>query len=227
METVIIVIMILVCFSFLLKQTWRKLRSVIITALIVALFAGLTWQYAIEQSKTQIEDWLANTELMLDISVILSIEVLLQMAFCMLAVHIATTGVVKKHTLMTYKILRWFPGLLIFPVIFSCLVYLIFEFPGHSFASIAWTLAICIFILTPLCSILFRKMLPEKELRLELLFLTNALIAILGIIATVNGQTAVKGIAEVEWGALAGVGIISIAGGMIGTFIYRIKKYKN
>lgn len=227
METVVLVIMILVCFSFMLKQTWRKLRSVVLTAIIAALFAGLTWQYAIEQSKTQIKDWLNDTQLMLDISVILSIDVLLQMAFCMLAAHLATTDAVRKRTVFTYKILRWFPGLLIFPVIFSALVYLIFEFPGHSFASIAWTLAIAIFILIPLCSIILRSLLPEKELRLELLFLTNALIAILGIIATVNGRTAVKGIAQVEWGALAGITAITIAGTAIGTLIYRIKKNKN
>jgi hypothetical protein len=33
-----------------------------------------------------------------------------------------------------------------------------------------------------------RWLVPEKELRLEVFFLSNALIAILGIIATVNGR---------------------------------------
>ena len=32
-----------------------------------------------------------------------------------------------------------------------------------------------------------------RDLRLELFFLTNALVAILGIVATVNGRTAVEG----------------------------------
>ena len=60
METVVFVLMILVCFNFMLKQTYRKLRSVLVISVICALFVGLMWPYAIEQSKTQIADWLAN-----------------------------------------------------------------------------------------------------------------------------------------------------------------------
>ena len=58
METVVFVLMILVCFNFMLKQTYRKLRSVLVISVICALFVGLMWPYAIEQSKTQIADWL-------------------------------------------------------------------------------------------------------------------------------------------------------------------------
>ena len=76
METVVFVLMILVCFNFMLKQTYRKLRSVlVISRHLCALFVGLMWPYAIEQSKTQIADWLANPALMLDTSVVLSVEV--------------------------------------------------------------------------------------------------------------------------------------------------------
>ena len=35
-----------------------------------------------------------------------------------------TSGPVKKRTLWAYRALRWFPGILIFPVLFSGLVYL-------------------------------------------------------------------------------------------------------
>ena len=62
METVVFVLMILVCFNFMLKQTYRKLRSVLVISVICALFVGLMWPYAIEQSKTQIADWLANPD---------------------------------------------------------------------------------------------------------------------------------------------------------------------
>ena len=56
METVVLVLMILVCFNFMLKQTYRKLRSVLAISVICALFVGLMWSYAIEQSKTQIAE---------------------------------------------------------------------------------------------------------------------------------------------------------------------------
>ena len=108
METVVVVLMILVCFNFMMKQTFRKRGSVAAIAVVATLFVGLMWPYAIQQSKTQIADWLANVQLMLDTSVVLTVEVALQMAFCMLAVHVLTTGPVKKRTLWAYRALRWF-----------------------------------------------------------------------------------------------------------------------
>lgn len=226
METVVVVLMILVCFNFMMKQTYRKRWSVVAIAVVAALFVGLMWPYAIRQSKTQIADWLADTQLMLDTSVVLTVEVVLQMAFCMLAAHVLTTGPVKKRTLWTYRALRWFPGILIFPVLFSALVYLIFSFPGVSFTLIAWSMAAGVLILIPAGTLFLRWLLPEKELRLELLFLTNALTAILGIIATVNGRTAVAGISEVDWGALAGLIALLAGGGLVGLVIYKYRRIK-
>lgn len=226
METVVCVLMILVCFNFLLKQTYRKPGSVAAIAVIGALFAGLMWPYAIEQSKTQIADWLANPALMLDTSVVLSVEVVLQMAFCMLATHVSTTGPIKKRTLWTYRVLRWFPGILIFPVLFCGLVALIFAFPGISFSLLAWSMAAAVLGVIPLGTLFLRWLLPEKEVRLELLFLANAFIAILGIIATVNGRTAVKGMNEVNWDSLAGLLVLVITGTFIGMALRRIKLNK-
>ena len=147
----------------MLKQTYRKLRSVLAISVICALFVGLMWSYAIEQSKTQIADWLANPALMLDTSVVLSVEVVLQMTFCMLAAHIQSAGLVKKRVLWAYKALRWFPGILVFPVLFCGLVALIFSFPGVSFSLIAWSMAAAVFVLIPAGSFLLRWLLPEKR----------------------------------------------------------------
>ena len=191
MNTVVLVLMLLTAFNFLLKQTFWKLVAVGIIALVCALFAGLMWPYAIEQSKTQIADWLDNTALMLDTSVVLTIEVSLQMAYAMLAVHVANDYPVKRRTLLTYRLLRWFPGLLIFPVLFSGLVYLVFAFPGTSFTTVAWSYAALVLVAIPAGRWLLLYLVPEKELRLELFFLTNALVAILGIVATVNGRISI------------------------------------
>ena len=124
------------------------------------------------------------------------------------------------------KLQRWFPGILIFPVLFSGLVYLIFSFPGVSFSLVAWSMAVGVLILISVGTLFLRYLLPEKELRLELLFLTNALTAILGIIATVNGRTAVTGISEVDWGALTGLIIMLAGGGLIGLVIYKYRRIK-
>ena len=223
METVVLVMMILVCFNYVLKQTYRKIYSVLLSASVCALFVGLMWPYAIEQSKSQISDWLADSALMLDVAVVLTFEVAIQMAFCILSAHIQTSGKVKPITIWIYRILRWFPGVLIFPVLFSLLVSAIFAFPGVSFSLVAWVLAVIIFIVIPLGCLVFRLLLPEKEIRLELLFLANALIAVLGVIATVNGQTAVAGISEVNWNASGGILLLIIFGFVAGVIAYRIK----
>lgn len=223
MESVVLVMMILVCFNYILKQTYRKVYSIAFSAIVCALFVGLMWPYAIEQSKSQISDWLANSALMLDIAVILTLEVAVQMAFCVLSAHIQTSGKVKPITIWVYRVLRWFPGVLIFPVLFSLLVSAIFALPGVSFSLIAWVLAAIVFIVIPLAAWGVKWLLPEKEIRLELLFLSNALIAILGVIATVNGQTAVAGISDVDWKALGGVVLLLICGLVLGIIAYRIK----
>lgn len=223
METVVLVMMILVCFNYVLKQTYRKFYSVLFSAAICALFVGLMWPYAIEQSKSQISLWLADSSLMLDIAVVLTLEVAIQMAFCILSAHITTSDKVNPNIIRTYRILRWFPGVLIFPVLFSLLVSAIFALPGVAFSFVAWTVAAIVFVAIILGSRAVRWLLPEKEIRLELLFLANALIAILGVIATVNGRTAVAGISEVNWCALGGIVVLLTIGLAVGAFAYRIK----
>lgn len=218
--------MLLITFNFFLKQTFWKPAAVVVSAVAAALFCGLMWPYAIEQSKTQIESWLNNPGLMLDTSVLLTVEVSLQIAYCMLAIHANFAYPVKKRTLWAYRLLRWIPGILIYPVLFSGLVYCIFAFPGVSFRSIAWYYAAAVFLSVPLARYLLLRILPEKELRLELYFLSNALVAVLGIIATVNGRTAVEGTGSVSWLSLLGLLAILLAGSGTGFFYYQRKTQK-
>lgn len=174
MDTVVLVLMLLTAFNFLLKQTFWKLIAVGIITAICAVFAGLMWPYAIEQSKTQIANWLSNQPLMLDTSVLLSVEVCIQMAYAMLAVHVANDYPVKPRMILMYRFLRWFPGLLIFPVLFSGLVYLIFAFPGTSFQTIAWSYAAFILKSHPLRQIYTALFVAGKRTAPRTIFLTNA-----------------------------------------------------
>ena len=205
METVVVVLMILVSFNFLLKLTYCKLWTVGVIAVSACLFVGLMWPLAIEQSKTQIADWLSNPQLMLDTSVILSLEVVLQLAYCMLAAHLQTAGKVGSRTVLAYRCLRLFPGVLIFAVLFSLL---------------AWVLGAAILILIPAGMWLLKWLLPEKEVRLELLFLCNALVAILGVVATVNGTTAVSASGDVDWFASLALLLLMLLGGLAG-YVFR------
>ena len=191
MDTIVLILILLTAFNFLLKQTFWKPVAVGAAAGIATIFVILMWPYAIEQSKTQIADWLSDNQLMLDTSVVLTLEIVVQMAFCLLAVHVANYSPVKNRMMVAYRLLYWFPGVLIIPVLFFGLTQAIFSFPGVSFKLIAWLFGLFVFVVIPLGRWLIKWLLPEEDLRLELFFLTNALVAILGIIATVNGRTAV------------------------------------
>ena len=100
----------------------------------------------------------------------------------------------NRYTVLLRKLWRGllaiYPGLLIFPVLFSLEVSTIFFLPGVDFALVAWGLAAIVAVAFVALGFGLEFLLPERELRLELLFLLNILIAILGVIATVNGRTA-------------------------------------
>ncbi len=226
MESIVLVLMMCVGFSFLIKQSFNNFSVVLIVSALAALFVGSMWPYAIEQSKTQIGDWLHNPELMLDTSVLLTIEVVLAISYCIMAAHVAHSGELKRWVVWSYRVLRWFPGIMILPVLFYALVQLIFALPGQSFSLIAWSFSAVIFLLFPLIIYALKEVLHEKELRLEFLFFTNILIGIMGIIATVNGRTAMRGESSIDLWALSGVVLLVSLFALVGAFVRRIRVNK-
>lgn len=216
MKTVVLVIMILICFNFCLKQTFLKLWQMCISSFLCALFVGMIWPCAIEQSRQQIEAWLADQPLMLDTSVLLTLEALWQMAFCLLAGKLLYEGKVKPSVIVYYRILRFFPGILILAVLFAAEVALIYQLPGVGFTTTAWSMALAVIVLLPAISWLVGWLLPEKDLRLEILFLCNALLLLLGIVSTVNGTTNFKGSDAIEWTALGAFLLLAFVCALIG-----------
>ncbi len=218
--------MILVCFSFVLKQTFHGVKEIMIISVLVAFFVGMAWPFAIEQSKTQIAAWIADQKLMLDMAVLLSVDVALTMLFCVHHVDLKTSEHVSRRKWMFYIALKYFPGLLVFPVLLSLLVMMIFMLPGMSFQVVAWTLAVALLVLVPALTYGIRWLLPERPIRLELLFLVEVLLGLMGIVGTVNGNTAVAGIDSVDLKSLLGVVGIVIVGMALGLCYYRVKMQK-
>lgn len=217
METLVVILFILVCFSFVLKQTFVRPLQMGITAMAAWLFTGLAWRGAILQSSTQIAGWLTNTELVRDISVLLNLDVLLAMAFCLLATDMEISGQVGRRAHWLLVFLRFFPGIMVVPAMFGILVKVIFAFPGEDFSLVAWTLGGVFAVAIPLLTHTLKRLLPETFLRLELLFLSSLLIALMGIVATVNGKTTVTGTDSVDLESLVGTLVLiatSIVAGM-------------
>lgn len=227
METVIIVIMLLVSVSCLLKLTYLPLWGRVTVCAILAIVTGASWTFAVTQSKTQIAGWLQSPELMLDMAVLLTIDVLMQMAFCITGGARLMGDKLTRAERAIHAVTLWVPGLLIFPTLLALLVEVIFSFPGSDFAAVAWMLAGGVMLTGLVMSYLLKAILPENDLRLELIFMVNALTALLGVVATVNGRTAVAGVDTVDWAILAGVmGLLAI-GAAAGFIMFKHKQHKS
>lgn len=214
------IIMLTVSFSFLLKLTCHGRPGRVALSALAALFVLLACDTATTQSKTQIADWLSQPDLMLDTSVWLTVDVAFQIAFCVLYAK-KLAGPITRNERWMLAACKWFPGLLIFPVLFAMLTRLIFSMPGTDFDTIGRITAAALLIVTPLLARGLEQLLPEADIRLELMFMVNMLTAALGIVATVNGRTAAVGTNTVEWDALAAVAALVLAGAASGIFINR------
>jgi len=227
MESIVVLLMLLTAFAFVLKLTFLRPMEALAVAAVAALFAGFTWKLAITRSKAQISAWLSDNALMLDTAVVLSIEVLAQIAFVFLSVRVKSPcggESIKRRTMLIYNILRIFPGILVFAVIFSTLTYLIFSLPGASFSLVAWCFGGCLLVFIPLLRWVFLHLIPERELRMEVFFILNILIAAFGVVATVNGTTAAAGTNEVNLPALGGVVLLSLVCAALGLFLKQHNK---
>lgn len=229
METLVVILMFLIYFAFAIKTTFLRPAEILFWALLAALFSGFMWKVSITQSKEQISAWLSDNTLMLDTAVLLSIEVFFQIAFAFISVEIDSNGTasIKKRKVVIYNILRLFPGVLIFAVIFSTLTYLVFSMPGEDFRLVAWGLGGVLFLFIPLCRFIFIRLVPEKDLRAEVFFVTNLFIAIIGVVATVNGSTANAGVNELNIGALCAIASLSLICAATGLLFFFKKTQKS
>ncbi len=225
METVVLIILLLVSLSFILKLTFHRPAGVAVLSLLTMAFTVFMTESASSQSKTRIADWLSQPELMLDTSVVLTIDVAFQICFCILMAS-RLSGTLRGLQSILLEITLWIPGLLLFPTLYSMLVAIIFSMPGADFDTIGWISGTAVMTATPVLAYGLKFILPETDLRLELIFLINLLIATLGIVATVNGRTAATGTNNVEWQALAAIFAIIISGLCAGWIYFRVRNSK-
>ena len=222
MQSVVVIILLLGTLTFALKLSLRRPLWWWLWAVVAAVATGLAWPLAAAQSKTQIADFLQNPALMADAAVMITLEVALMVAYCWSAVGSRQSAIGRRRWMKV--LLEFFPGVVFFLTLFSLLTYLLFTLTGASFPLVSWGMAAGILLLVPTLAWLFRWLLPEGELRLELLFVLNLIIGALGIVATVNGRTAVRGIASPQWPQLASVVALCLAAAAVGLLLYRKKK---
>ncbi len=199
MEQIILILMLFIVINSAFKLSFWKWWQVGIFSLVAAAFAAGMYPYAILQSKTQIADYLQNTGALQDMAILVTLESALCFGFCITYLR----GLYGKKEPWWAKLLWWYPGVLIFPVLFYCLAELIFLFVGVPFTVTSYALAAAVLVLLPVLSWLMKYLVPEPDLRLEIHFLISLFICILGLLSTVNGRTVYAAVSQpVNWKAV-------------------------
>ncbi len=199
MEQIILILMLFIAINCAFKLSLWKWWQTGIYGLITAVFTILAYPYAILQSKTQIADYLQNTEALQNMAVIITLESAVCFGFCVTYLR----GLYGRKNPWWAALLWWYPSILFFPVVFYCLTESIFTFVGIPFTTTTYILAAATLVAVPGMAQLVRYLVPEKDLRLEIHFLVSLFVCILGLLTTVNGKTVYAAADEpVNWDAV-------------------------
>ncbi|GJQ07311.1 hypothetical protein CAPN010_14690 [Capnocytophaga cynodegmi] len=184
MEILISVLLVSIALSTILKISFWKAKYRLILSVLVGLFVMCVYPIATEQSQTELKWWLEDTNVLSTMAVIITIESMLYAGFCFLSIKDLYVSQKSKK----FLVLEAYSGLLIFPMSFYIATQSMFYFTGTDFLIIAIFVALGLVVGIFTMSYLIRWLLPEKDIRLEMLFLVSLLVAVLGLVTTANGK---------------------------------------
>ncbi len=130
-------------------------------------------------------------------AVIITLESVVCFAYCIAVLR----GWFGQQERWWVKPLKWYPSLLVFPVLFYLQTELVFSFLGTSFSAISYAFAAAVVVLFR-CSATFSGSCCGKEM-LETHFLVSLFVCIIGLLTTVNGNVTYPAVDEpTNWRAL-------------------------
>lgn len=220
MEILLLILILFIALSVLLKLSVMPLKGRLAVSALFVIFAACSSGMASEMSKTELQGMLTDPAFMLDMAVLLTVDVALQISFC---VTCLSTPVGLPGRIL-HSILLYFPGFLAFPVLFFTLARAMYALPGADFATVGYGLAALTGVSLPLLATGVRFLIPRPTERLELIFYLNCLCAMIGIVTTVNGRTAVAGTNEIDLPALGAAAILLTVGFCTGLIIFKRRR---
>ena len=111
-----LLLLLIVVQTALKISLWPRLAVRAVFCLTVGMALVLVTDTATAISKTQVEAWLHNTEMMQEVAVVCILDALLHR-------------------------FKWYPGLLIYPAAIYLLLHLLYACPGIDFGTVAWLTA--------------------------------------------------------------------------------------
>jgi len=202
-EQILQILIVLILAGSVLKLSfWRWWQAGLFGAVCAAFVIGAC-EWATMQSKTQLADFLANPAAMQDAAVLVTVDAALLFAFCLAELFPRRAEGGRRWW---RPLLKWYPGLLLFPALFYLETQLIFAMSGVDFTAISYALAAGIAAAIPTLGWLLGRVVREREQRLELMILVGLFVCVMGLVATVNGNvtyTAVSGATDMRAIAMA------------------------
>ncbi|MCO6565523.1 MAG: hypothetical protein J6581_08805 [Apibacter sp.] len=189
MELIKQLLMSLILINAAIKLSFWKKRQIVIMLLIYTAFILCIYPLSIKQSKIQIQNFLADSVMMQNVSVLVTVESGLFFAFCFAVLMVWYEN--KKHQIFRL-VLQYYPGILVFLVLFYALTQVAFTCTGFNFLTIAILYALTVILSMVLAIVTIKKLVPEMDLRLEIHFIVSLIICILGLIITVDGKIVYK-----------------------------------
>lgn len=202
MELIIYVLMLFITLNTVFKLSFWAWWQQLIFGLLVGAFTVWSLQFAVEQSKTQIADYLQDTAALQNMAILITVESVFSFGYCTTWLR----GLYGKKTVWWARALRWYPGVLFFPVAFYLLTMSLFTWVGHDFDRTAWLVGGACAVGLPMLAQAVRYLLPEADSRLEMHYLLSLFVCIIGLLTTVNGETVYAAADDTpfNWAALAG-----------------------
>jgi len=197
MALIITVLMLFVALNCAAKLSLWPWRQRFLFSAAVALFTWWSQRYAVLQSKTQLADLLQNVAALQNMAVIVTIESAVNFGFCSRWLNDAYSAQGCKWW---ESLLRWYPSLLVFPVMFYLLTQTMFMAVGVDFGVSAAAVAAVALVGLPLLAEGFKLYMPDGDGRVELHVLLSCFVCVLGLISTVTGKIVYRSTEEpVNW----------------------------
>ena len=198
MQLIISVLILFILINCVLKLSFWRIWQAALFGAVCGAFVIATYPYAILQSKTQLADYLQNTTALQNMAVIITLESVVCFAYCIAVLR----GWFGQQERWWVKPLKWYPSLLVFPVLFYLQTELVFSFPGTSFSAISYAFAAAVVVLFPLLCHLPAPAAGKGDAAGDAL-LVSLFVCIIGLLTTVNGNVNLSGVDEpTNWRAL-------------------------
>ena len=197
MEILVFILMMLVVLNCAMKTSLWTLGPRLAFALLLGAFAYWSIDYAVMQSKTQIDNWLHREDVLQGIAIIVTLESAIGLMYCFSCLN--DDGKRPRRRFIRL-LLHAYPSLLVFPVVFYGLTKLLFLQVGMDFSTTSLIYAIAVMAVSLLCAALARWLLPPKDLRIEAHLWLTVMVCVLSLLLTQNGEIIYRSnVKTVDW----------------------------